>query len=215
MKRLSRCAALAAASSLLLGCDRLSKTSAIQIDEDIEFATVDVAGESKSLQLDLYRPEQVDVPAAGWPVIVYIHGGGWVEQSRRDCPGEQLSGYGYAIACVSYRYSSEATFPAQIHDVKGAVRWLRAHAQTYQLNPDKVGAFGESAGGHLSALLGTSAGIAPLEGPHGYSELSSAVQAVADWYGPTDFAAVPLAFGNTPSDQEFEVLRDRPWAYIT
>ncbi len=198
---------------VILGGGRGQESSPLGIIEDIEFATYESAGETKSLQLDLYQPNQPE--AGGWPVIIYIHGGGWEEHTRKSCPGQKMSQYGYMVACVSYRYSHEAIFPAQIYDVKAAVRWLRAHAEEYRLDPDRFGAMGPSAGGHLSALLGTSAGVPELEGDQGYGEFSSAVQAVVDWYGPTDFTQVPLAFEGEPTAEELERVKDRPWAHLT
>ena len=93
---------------------------------------------------------------------------------------------GYAVAAINYRFSQHAIFPAQIQDCKAAIRWLRANAQKYGLDSDHFGAWGSSAGGHLVALLGTTAGVKELEGPGGNADQSSRVQAVVDWYGPTD-----------------------------
>ena len=90
------------------------------------------------------------------------------------------------MASVNYRYSSQAIFPAQIHDVKAAVRWLRGNAAAYRLDPQRFGAWGMSAGGHLVALLGTSAGVAAMDGELGPPDQSTRVQAVVDWFGPTD-----------------------------
>jgi acetyl esterase/lipase len=94
---------------------------------------------------------------------------------------------GYAVASINYRLSWEDRFPAQIEDCKAAIRWLRANASRYNLDPDRIGVWGSSAGGHLSALLGTSGGVAELEGDLGNHDQSSRVQAVIDWYGPADF----------------------------
>ncbi|NJM95939.1 MAG: alpha/beta hydrolase [Phormidesmis sp. RL_2_1] len=208
---------------LLSGCSSVQDLSAVSsnvtVSADIEFATYEQidqqTGEAKrqSLQLDLYQPVRSQLES--WPVIVYIHGGGWEEFTRKSCPGEAIAQYDYTVACISYRYSQEARFPAQIHDVKAAVRWLRANANIYHLNPDKIGAMGLSAGGHLSALLGTSAGVLALEGEHGYDEFSSEVQAVVDWFGPTDFSQIPLAYEGIPTPEEFQTLKDRPWAHLT
>lgn len=149
--------------------------------EDIAYAHTDV----KTLMLDLYLPDDVEGLA---PLIVWIHGGGWRSGDRRTgCHAKRLVPYGYAVASVSYRLSHEATFPAQIHDCKAGLRWLRAHAQKYDLDPDHVGAWGPSAGGHLAALLGTSGGVPEMEGNLGHAEYASDVQAVCDWFGPTDF----------------------------
>ena len=151
-----------------------------------EGATVTLAYASGAAhQLDLIRP----VGAGPWPTIVWIHGGGWrsgsrvqVEQVRR------LVCQGYAVASVDYRLSDVAPFPAQIHDVKAAIRYLRANAATLQLDGTRLATFGSSAGGHLATLAATSIGVADLEDlGQGNAGTSSAVSAAAAWYGPTDF----------------------------
>ncbi len=130
------------------------------------------------LLLDLYLPAKSHPMPL--PTIVWIHGGSWEEGSRKNpVPALSFTEYGYAIAAVDYRFSQEARFPAQLEDCQAAVMWLREHAETYGLNPDRIGAWGASAGGHLAALLGT------VEGDDG--EGSARVSAVCDWYGPTDF----------------------------
>lgn len=146
-----------------------------------------------AMQLDLYLPEQSDHPL---PLIIWVHGGAWRAGSK-DAPSPALrfTAKGYAVAQVGYRLSQEAIFPAQIHDCKAAVRWLRANAAKYNLDPDKFAAWGGSAGGHLVALLGVSEGILELEGKVNDLKTSSRVQAVVDWYGPTDF----LQSSNLPS----------------
>ena len=146
---------------------------------DLPYAEVD----GRSLLLDLYVPPQRDDPL---PVIVWVHGGAWLAGSKSGGPAIRMAERGYAVASVSYRLSGEAKFPAQIHDCKAAVRWLRANAARYSLDPERIGAWGLSAGGHLVALLGTSGGVPELEGAAGNLEYSSRVQAVVDWFGPTD-----------------------------
>ena len=135
-------------------------------------------------KLDLYLPEKADGPL---PVIVWVHGGGWLAGSK-DGGGPALPfvGKGYAVAAINYRLSQHAKFPAQIEDCKAAIRWLRANAKTYNLDPDHIGVWGASAGGHLVALLGTSGDVKELEGKEGNTDQSSRVQAVVDWFGPTD-----------------------------
>jgi acetyl esterase/lipase len=120
-------------------------------------------------------------------VIVWAHGGAWMAGSKENCPALPFVAKGYAVASINYRLSGHAIFPAQIEDCKAAIRWLRANAKKYNLNPDRIGAWGASAGGHLVALLGTTAGVKDLEGKGGNSEQSSRVQAVVDFFGPTDF----------------------------
>lgn len=148
----------------------------------------------RDLLLDVYVPTTGSAP---FPTVVWIHGGGWSGGSRAPIPGgvASLLARGIAVASVDYRLTSQAglygafpvTFPAQIEDVKGAIRFLRANAGTYGLDPTRFGAWGSSAGGHLAALVGTSGGVAALEGTTGGNlAFSSSVQAVCDWFGPID-----------------------------
>lgn len=131
--------------------------------------------------LDLYVP-----PGPGpHPLVIWIHGGAWKEGSKANpLPLRLIAGERYAIASVNYRLSQQAKFPAQIEDCKAAVRWLRANATKYRLDPARFAAWGSSAGGHLVALLGTAGDKFDL-GEH--TGQSSRVQAVVDYYGPTDF----------------------------
>ena len=140
---------------------------------------------SRPLKLDLYLPD----PATTQPkLVVWIHGGAWLRGDKTDPPLLYLLNGGYALASIQYRFSHEAIFPAQIYDCKGAIRWLRAHAVDYGYIAGRIAVAGASAGGHLSALLGTSGGSAGLEGDiAGHLEQSSQVQAVIDLYGPTNF----------------------------
>jgi acetyl esterase/lipase len=139
------------------------------------------------LTLDLYRPEEV---SGSLPVIIWIHGGGWRRGRKEKCPAVALVQDGFAVASIDYRLTSTAPFPAQIEDCKAAVRWLRANASTYHLDPDRVGVWGHSAGGHLAALLGTSGGVPELEGTGDNMQYSSQVQAVCDSAGPADLLAM-------------------------
>jgi acetyl esterase/lipase len=153
-------------------------------------------GSTQPLQLELLVPSGTSAPV---PVMVWIHGGGWFSGSRLPIPSgvSALCSQGYAVASVDYRLVPDAIWPAQLHDVKAAVRWLRAHADSYGLDPDRFAAWGESAGGHLAAMLGTTGGLSSvtigrasvdLEGSVGdHLDESSRVQAVVDWYGATDF----------------------------
>jgi acetyl esterase/lipase len=136
-------------------------------------------------RLDLYLPVKAEgrLPLVGW-----IHGGGWKGGSKENCPALSLTTKGYAVASINYRLSQHAVFPAQIEDCKAAVRWLRANAAKYGFDPNHIGVWGGSAGGHLVALLGTTGGVKDLEGQGGNLDQSSRVQCVVDWFGPTDFA---------------------------
>jgi acetyl esterase/lipase len=149
------------------------------------------ANMSAAQKLDIYLPEEGTAP---FPLIIVIHGGGWAS-------GDKASGQvasiltavkmGYAVASINYRLSGEAKFPAQIYDVKAAIRFLRANAEKYRLDPDTFAVWGDSAGGHLASLAGTSGGVSEVEDPAmGNSAQSSSVQAVVDWYGPIDLIRI-------------------------
>lgn len=135
-------------------------------------------------KLDLYLPKEAAGPL---PLIVWVHGGGWSGGDKANVPPLPFVAKGYAVASVNYRLSKHAVFPAQIEDCKAAIRWLRGNAKKYNLNPEKVGVWGSSAGGHLVALLGTSGDVKDLEGSKGHLDQSSRVQCVIDYFGPTDF----------------------------
>jgi acetyl esterase/lipase len=162
---------------------------------------------ARPLELDLY------LPAAGAPapVVVFLHGGGWRLGSRHSAgpayrgadptPFEQVAQAGIAVASVDYRLSGEAVWPAQLHDVKAAVRWLRSRADELGVDADRVASWGESAGGHLAELLGLVTDPA-LEGDVGVVGPSSAVRAVAAWYAPADLVGFPTDAGTDPADAQ-------------
>lgn len=166
-------------------------------------------------KLDLYLPEKPsDKPL---PLIVHIHGGGWMAGNKFPCPVTGMALKGYAVASVEYRFSQKAKFPAQIQDCQAAIRWLRAHSKQYNFDPDRVGVVGGSAGGHLSALVGTSGGKKAFTSIGGNEEQSDRVQAVCDYFGPADFSTVVeqadadknvknIFKFNTPSDPYSELI---------
>ena len=139
----------------------------------------------RTLEMDIYRPRGT------WgtlPAIVCIHGGGWAKGDRKGFArvAQALASRGYVTATISYRLSGQAPFPAQIHDCKAAVRFLRCHAKEYGIDPERIGVIGHSAGGHLAALLATSGGIVELEGDGGNAAFSSAIQAAVAMGAQTD-----------------------------
>ena len=126
-------------------------------------------------------------PTGLLPAIIYIHGGGWIRGSYDGFGCARAATHGYFVASVEYRLSTVAKWPAQIQDCKLAVRWLRTNAAQYHVDPNRIGVWGSSAGGHLALCVGTMTGVKEYEGDGGYPDVSSAVQAVVDFYGPTDF----------------------------
>ena len=149
--------------------------------KDVEYAHPGL----KSLLLDLTVPANPEKKKL--PVIVFIHGGGWAAGSKDHNMARPMVAQGYAVASINYRFSQEAIFPACAFDCKAAIRWVRAHAEEYNFDADHIGVWGDSAGGHLSALLGTSGDVKELEGDLGNEKCSSRVQCVCDFFGPADF----------------------------
>ncbi|QGN07740.1 alpha/beta hydrolase [Halorhabdus sp. CBA1104] len=187
---------------------------AVAVHEDVTYASRD----SGDLRLDLFVPETAGRP----PLVVYVHGGGWVFETRKNAPALQryAAEWGVAIASVSYRLAEipdgvaipfdidpenptpRGVFPDQILDVKAAIRWLQARAEAYGFDPDRIATWGASAGGHLALLAGFVDDVSDVAGnvyaPERVEktvapEQSGAVQAVVDWYGVTDLTAVPVA----------------------
>lgn len=161
----------------------------IRAELDLAYAATD----NPRQRLDLYLPKSSrgEKPL---PLVVFIHGGAFMAGDKRDglsmimpfvASGE------YAGASIGYRLSQEAIWPAQIHDCKAAIRWLRANAKKYNIDPDHIGVMGTSAGGHLAAMIGTSGGVVALEGKLGnHLSVTSKVACVVDQFGPTDFLAL-------------------------
>lgn len=154
----------------------------------------------RTLEMDLYRPKEA------WgklPAVICIHGGGWANGNRasHEKIAQALAARGYVTATISYRLSGEAPFPAAIHDCKAAVRFLRANAAEYGIDPENIGAIGLSAGGHLTALLATSAGVEELEGQGGNADFSSSIQAALPMGAQTDLLS--------PRTREISALEDR------
>jgi acetyl esterase/lipase len=145
------------------------------------------ASQSPAQKLDIYLPDQGDGP---FPIIVDIHGGAWMFGDKGDAfnlPFLRGLERGFAVVCANYRLSGEALFPAQIYDCKAAIRFLKSNSSKYRLDSRRIAVWGASAGGHLVALLGTSAGVKELEDfSMGNANKTSEVQAVVDWCGPAE-----------------------------
>jgi len=181
-------------------------------------------GGGRELKLNIIRPKAS--PKTPLPVVVWIHGGAWLAGSKEGLQTLPLAEAGYFTASIEYRLSQEAKFPAQIEDCKCAIRFLRAKAKEYGIDPDRIGVWGPSAGGHLVALLGTSGGAKDIEGAGGWADQSSRVQAVCDFFGPTDFSKMggwhdaadsPEAklLGGPIAEKTDAVRRANPITYVT
>lgn len=194
----------------------------ITADEDATFRRVTAPGETPHLpasvkgefdiayakdnahqKLDLLLPKE-PATSGPLPLIVYIHGGAWRGGSKREGITfliRSVAGGNYAGATIDYRLSNEEAWPAQIYDCKAAIRWLRAHAKQYNIDPERIGVIGASAGGHLAAMLGTSGHVERLEGKVGGNmKESSRVSCVVDQYGPSEL----LAMSEFPGDIEHD-----------
>ena len=170
---------------------------AIRFEKDVVYGKVD----DIELKLDIARPAS---GAGPFPAVVWFHGGGWQAGKKSDNHASirQLAEQGYIATSVEYRFAPRFPFPAQIEDAKCAVRYLRAHAKELNLDPERIGACGESAGGHLALMLGLTESKDGLEGRGGYEEQSSKVQAVVSFVSATDFRK-----SRKPSPEAEETVR--------
>ena len=175
------CAAAMLAVARLNGADLIIPDD-VQFEQGIEYSNPD----NQHLQLNLARPKK---GGGSLPAVICIHGGGF-RAGHRDGYNKlclTLAQNGYVAATVSYRFAPKYQFPAQVHDVKAAVRWLRANASKYRVDPNRIGVTGGSAGGHLAQFLGVTAGLGQFEGDGGNAGQSSSVTCVVNFYGPSDF----------------------------
>ena len=176
---------LVALIALLISRDssHAADTNLYRVVSDVEYARVG----DHSLKLDLHLPPS----RAKSPLILWVHGGAWRTGSKSDMPLAKLVREGYAVASIDYRLSTQARFPAQIHDLKAAVRFLRGHGKEWLLPKEKILVAGDSAGGHLSALVGVSNGQAALEGEIGNDRSqSSDVQGIISFYGGANLTTI-------------------------
>ncbi len=174
---------LALASGLGWGLTSTAEQATFRKVSDLVFAEVD----GRELLLDLYLPP-ASKPS---PLIVYVHGGAWRAGSKDSMPLTAVLGAGYAIASVEYRLTPEARFPAQVHDIKAAIRFLRGNQDRYPYDGREVAIAGSSAGGHLAALVGVTNGTAELEGSVGaHLDQSSEVQAIIAYFGASNLLTI-------------------------
>jgi len=191
-----------------------------KVERDITYGVAD----GIALKMDIYYPKAAEGTV---PAVLYVHGGGWTKGDKRVGAGAteipELVSRGYLVAAINYRLAPQYKFPAQIEDVKCAVRFLRANAATYGIDPEHIGAWGGSAGGHLVSLLGVTDTTAGFEGNGGYANQSSQVQAVVDMFGPSDLSMVfeganqrlqAQVFGTTDHNSEI-VKRASPITWVS
>ena len=198
---------------------RAGEKADVDYRPDITYATV--AGED--LKLDVATPKGLDHAV---PAVVVIHGGGWMGGKRQDMTAiaKETAAHGYVSATISYRFAPKHRFPAQIEDVKCAVRYLRAHAKELNIDPRHIGAMGVSAGAHLSMMLGTLDSADGMEGDGGNSDQPSKVQAVVSFVGPvnliienyteTQTQILEAFLGGKPKEKEADCRRASPITYI-
>jgi acetyl esterase/lipase len=220
----SNCPSLGGIAAFLLVCGSstilwAAEAAGVDYKPDITYATV--AGEE--LKLDVASPKGLDHPV---PAIVVIHGGGWMAGKRQDMGAiaKDFAAHGYVASTISYRFAPKHCFPAQIEDAKCAVRYLRAHAKELNIDPNRVGAMGVSAGAHLSMMLGAMDSSDGMEGDGGNPDQSSKVQAVVSFVGPVNLARADYTdaqtqileafLGGKPKDKQPECRSASPITYL-
>jgi len=214
-------AAVFALVALLLLVAAPRDSAALTIERDVVYGTA----QGTPLLLDLAMPKTGNGP---FPVVVFLHGGGWSEGNRQEMNHfiEGVAGLGYVGVTVAYRLVPAARFPAQLEDCKAAVLWLRANAAKYRINPKRIGVVGFSAGGHLASMLGVTGKNDGLEGAGGNPDQSSRVQAVVSFFGLTDFSTrdwprdlengvIEPFLGGSFANHADEYRRASPITYVT
>jgi acetyl esterase/lipase len=193
----------------------------VAFEAGIEYANLD----GQHLQLNMARPKAGSGP---YPAVVCVHGGGFRAGKRESYDGliVRLAQKGYVAVTVSYRLAPKYPFPAAVHDCKAAVRWVRANAARYKVDPDRVGVTGSSAGGHLAQFLGVTANVPEFEGDGGNPGVSSKVTCVVNVYGPSDFTrsygksvdaaeVLPLFLGGNLETARKAHVRASPLSWVT
>ncbi len=191
------------------GADEPKTPEPVKTDYDIVYTK---AGETE-LKLDLAQPSE---GAGPFPAILAIHGGAWRQGNKNDMRPVLLefAKRGYVVISPQYRFCPKETFPAQVHDVKAAVRWAKTHAQEHKINPDRVGAIGFSAGAHLAMMLGVTGPSDGLEGDAASDAPNTKIQAAINYFGPTDLAAddIPPVSRNLVKDFLGGTAQEKPEA---
>ena len=208
------------AASVLIEPRTLRAADEIIFESDIEYSNPD----NQHLQVDLARPDG----EGPYPAVICIHGGGFRAGNRQSYDGliKKLAKNGYVAMTVTYRLAPKYQFPAAVYDVKAAVRWLRANAAKYHVDPDRIGVTGGSAGGHLAQFLGVTAGLKQFEGDGGNPEQSSRVACVVNFYGPSDFTksygksvdaaeVLPLFLGGNLEKERRRHIEASPLYWVT
>ncbi len=193
----------------------------VTFEAGIEYANPD----DQHLQLDMARPKIGDGP---FPAVVCIHGGGFRAGTRQSYDGLciKLAQHGYVAVTVTYRLAPKFQFPAAVHDTKAAVRWVRANAAKYKIDPERIGTTGGSAGGHLAQFLGVTSDVKEFEGTGGNPDVSSKVACVVNVYGPSDFTksygksvdaheVLPLWLGGNLETARPQHIRSSPLSWVT
>lgn len=192
----------------------------LTIDQDLAYSKLG----SRELKLDIARPAEGDGP---FPAVLVIHGGAWRQGNKADVRPilPQFVEHGYVAVSPEYRFCPQDAFPAQIHDVKAAVRWLKVNAKKYRIDPDRIGAMGFSAGGHLSLMLGLTSPNDGLEGDVSAGAPDSRVKAVVNYFGPTDLAAKDIPdickpwvkdfLGGSPQDRPDAAAKASPLTFVS
>jgi acetyl esterase/lipase len=193
----------------------------VVVENDVEFSNPD----NQHMLLNLARPAKGEGP---FPAVICIHGGGFRAGDRHGYDGmvKQLAEHGYVAATIEYRLAPKYQFPAQVYDCKAAVRWMRANAAKYHVDPARIGVMGGSAGGHLVHFLGVTADVKQFEGDGGNPGQSSRVACVVSYFGPSDFTksygksvdaaeVLPLFLGGNLEQQRQRHIDSSPLYWVT
>jgi acetyl esterase/lipase len=216
LERIAATLILGIGSTVALGAEPPKTTT----EQDIVYKK---AG-STELKLDLVRPADGDGP---FPAVVVIHGGAWRQGNKADVRPilPQFAQRGFVAISPQYRFSPKDAFPAQVHDLKAAVRWLKGNAKKYKVDPERMGAIGFSAGGHLALMLGLTGPGDGLEGEVSAGAPDSRIKAVVNYFGPTDLAANDMPdickpwvkdfLGGTPQEKPETAAKASPLTFVS